>query len=239
MDYVGIAQAIVTSNKTVKASPEELAAIEAEKAEAGAGAGAGAEAAAPAQAAAPEKPQEVPVEQGVAAEPTPEEMEQAKYESLAEKLFIVKILKEKKTALTEKETKFIAATEAIKLTDKERGIVMEKYERISKGKAIKEGEHKTLMLRIGAAYEGKDKQAIEDIIEAALTKAGIEVFDISMDIQEKVNEGVWAGRLGQISLQELFKARDAQKILEGLGLHDNELIKEIADEIARRQKAGR
>jgi hypothetical protein len=233
MDYVGIAQAIITSNKAVKASPEELAAIDAEKAAAGAGAAAPAPAAEPAKA--PEAGAGAPAE-----EPTPEATEQAKYESLAEKLFIVKILKEKKTALTEKEKKFMAETEAIKLTDKERTIVMEKYDRISKGKVIKEGEHKTLMLRIGVAYEGVHDQEIKDAIESALTKAGIEVFDIAMDIQEakKANEGVWTGRLGQISLQELFKARDAQKILEGLGLHDNELIQEIAAEIARRQKAG-
>ena len=183
MDYVGIAQAVITSNKAVKASPEELAAIDAEKASAGAGE------AAPAQAAEPENTQEVPAEQGApAAGPTPEEMEQAKYESLAEKLFIVKILKEKKTALSEKETKFIAETEAIKLTDKERAIVMEKYERISK---------------VG-------KKVNEDIVD-----------------------------FSKYSLQDLFKVRDAAKVLEDLGVYlDAKMLEDLMAEIKKREQAG-
>lgn len=241
MDYVGIAQGIITSNKAVKASPEELAAIDAEKAAAGAGA------AAPAPVEQPEKS----AEQGApAAGPTPEEMEQTKYESLAERLFIVKILKEKKTALSEKETKFIAETEAIKLTDKERTIVMEKYNRISKGRVSEEGsEHDKRLM-----YIGKDKKTGKKylVLQAG---AGSMYYEISNKEVNMSNADI-VGITGQIrisegevnedtvdfskySLQDLFKVRDAAKVMEDLGVYlDTKMLEDLMAEIKKREQAG-
>jgi hypothetical protein len=57
-----------------------------------------------------------------------------KYQDLAEKLFIVKHLKEQKN-ITEKQKKFIETTEKVELTDKERVRVMELYGKLVPKKA--------------------------------------------------------------------------------------------------------
>lgn len=230
MDYVGIAQGIITSNKAVKASPEELAAIDAEKAAAGAGAPA------PALEKEPAAPKE---EQPVI---SPEQQAEAKYESLAERLFIVKILKEKKTALSEKETKFIAETEAIKLTDKERTIVMEKYEKISKGKVNETYEEHKLIVYITNPADGsfKDDEVIKIVEDAFKKQKYYEIQDIKVRaLQEgKVNEDIVD--FSKHSLQNLFKIRDAAKVLEDLGVYlDAKMLEDLMAEIKKREQAGR
>jgi hypothetical protein len=131
INYAGVAQSIIQAAKGTKVQPKPLAAV------------------APA-----EKPVEEPVKEPEpaaeksAAEHNPDDENELqrrteakkvsdRRQDLAEKLYIIKFLKEQKRELTQKEKTFISETEKVELTDTERAEVMKVFETTGK-KKIKE-----------------------------------------------------------------------------------------------------
>ena len=207
MDYVGIGGAIITSNKALQATPEEKAALEAEKK--AKMTGPGPDAGKP-PAALP-KPEEMPPEEPEEEEEAPEEMGpemesklHAKCKMLAEKIVVLEYLKGKKE-LTEKEKAFVTEVENSEITESEFTLVKAMFEASKKARGLK------------GALKLKKAPKVKGAIK----------------LKDSLSEAIW--EFGDYTIQELFKIRDAAKILEDLGIQqDEDMMMELRAEIDKR-----